>query len=60
MISDASEAMANAVIVLLISWLATRFVLGYGATDSAAITAMFFGLSFTRSWVLRRVFRGLA
>jgi len=57
---DAAEAFANAVVGLLVSWAATRFVLGYNATESAAITVMFFGLSFSRAWLLRRLFRGLS
>lgn len=57
---DFAESITNAVIGLLVSWAATRFVLGYSPSESAAITAMFFGLSFGRAWVLRRVFRRLA
>lgn len=58
--SDAAEAFANAIIGLMISWAATHWVLGYSPTASAGITAMFFGLSFTRSFILRRIFRSLA
>ena len=57
---DAAEALANAVIGLLVSWAATHFVLGYSAPASLAVTAMFFTLSFTRAWVLRVTFRRLA
>ncbi len=53
----ALEALCNATIGLLVSWAATFFVLGYSATGSLAVTAMFFALSFTRSYVLRLVFR---
>lgn len=56
---DATEAVANAAIGLIVSWAATFFVLGYSASGSVAVTAMFFWLSFTRSYVLRRVFRGM-
>jgi hypothetical protein len=56
----ALEALCNAAIGLLVSWAATFFVLGYSATGSLAVTAMFFALSFTRSYVLRLVFRRLA
>ena len=52
----ALEALANAAIGLLVSWAATFFVLGYSASGSAAVTAMFFGLSFARSYVLRLIF----
>ena len=57
---SALEALCNAAIGLLVSWAATTFVLGYTASQSAAITAMFFGLSFTRSWAIREIFRRLA
>lgn len=56
----ALEALCNATIGLLVSWAATFFVLGYSATGSLAVTAMFFTLSFTRSYVLRLAFRRLA
>lgn len=56
---DAVEALANAAIGLIVSWLATWLVLGYSAASSMGITAMFFGLSFTRSWILRAIFRRL-
>ena len=56
---DAVEALANAAIGLIVSWLATWLVLGYSAASSMGITAMFFGLSFTRSWILRAIFRML-
>lgn len=52
----AAEAFANATIGLLVSWAATFFVLGYSASGSAAVTAMFFGLSFARSYLLRLLF----
>lgn len=58
--SDATEALANALIGLMVSWAATWVVLGYGPAKSAAITAMFFALSFTRAFILRRLFRRLA
>lgn len=54
---DAAEALANAGVGLLVSWVATWAVLGYSPAQSAAITAMFFGLSFARSWGLRAAFR---
>ena len=57
---DAIEALCNAAIGLIVSWLATWLVLGYSAASSMGITAMFFGLSFTRSWILRAIFRRLA
>lgn len=56
---DAIEALCNAAIGLVVSWLATWLVLGYSAASSMGITAMFFGLSFTRAWIIRGIFRGL-
>ena len=57
---DAIESIANATIGLLVSWAATFWILGYTATGSIGVTLMFFGLSFTRSWVLRVLFRRIA
>ena len=58
--TDAAEALVNAIIGLLISWAATHWVLGYDPASSAAITGMFFGLSFTRAFVLQRIFGRLS
>ena len=55
---DIIEAFANAAVGLILSWLASVLVLGYTAAESVGVTAMFFALSFSRSWVLRRFFRG--
>ncbi|UFS64379.1 hypothetical protein LO749_09380 [Paracoccus denitrificans] len=57
MTMDAIEALANAAIGLLASWLVTWAVLGFSPAASAGITGMFFGLSMVRAFVLRRVFR---
>jgi hypothetical protein len=54
---SALEAVCNAAVGLVVSWCATFFVLGYSATGSAAVTAMFFGLSFARSWAIREAFK---
>lgn len=54
---DAIEALANAAVGLLVSWAATWFVLGYSPSGAVAVTAMFFVLSFARSWALRTIFR---
>ncbi len=48
-----TEALANAAIGLLVSWAATWFILGYSPAQSIMVTAMFFGLSFARSYALR-------
>ena len=60
--ADAVEAFANAAIGLVVSWAATFFLLPLwgltpSASQSAGITAMFFGLSFVRAWMLRILFR---
>lgn len=57
---DASEALANAIVGFLVSWLTTWVVLGFTPVQSAAITGLFFVLSFTRAFVIRRIFRSLA
>lgn len=54
---SALEALCNAAVGLVVSWAATFFILGYSASGSAAVTAMFFALSFTRSWLIREIFR---
>ena len=54
---DTIEALCNATIGMIVSWAATFFVLGYSATGSVAVTALFFALSFTRSWAIRAAFR---
>lgn len=54
---DALEAFANAGIGLVVSWAATWLVLGYGPAASIAVSAMFFWLSFARSWLIRAIFR---
>ena len=56
---DALEAFANASVGLVVSWSATWLVLGYSPASSAAVTGMFFGLSFTRAWIIRGIFRGI-
>lgn len=58
--SDATEAFANAIIGLLVSWTATWGVLGYSPAQSVAVTALFMGLSFARSWIIRKAFRRLS
>lgn len=57
---DAVEALTNASIGLMVSWAATYFILGYSASGSVGVTLMFFGLSFTRAWIIRAAFRRLA
>jgi hypothetical protein len=52
----ALESLANAAIGFAVSWAATWLVLGYSPAQGLAVTAMFFGLSFARSYVLRLVF----
>ena len=62
MTRSAIEAFTNAVIGLAVSWAVTFFALPLwgmepSVADAGAITAMYFLLSFARSWVLREVFR---
>lgn len=53
---SALEALCNAVVGLIASYAATFFILGYTASGSAAVTLMFFTLSFVRSWAIRAAF----
>ena len=56
--SDAEEAIKKAE-----AWFRSRpskEILGYSPAGSIGVTCMFAGLSFTRAYVLRRVFRRLA
>jgi len=57
---DVLEALSNAAIGFVISWAATFWILGYSAAGSILVTAMFFALSFSRSYILRRLFRRAA
>lgn len=57
---DFIEAISNAAVGFAVSAAATRLVLGYDLGQSIAITVMFFGLSFARSYLLRIIFRRLA
>lgn len=57
---SAIESLANAAIGLVVSWAATVWILGYQPTQAAGVTAMFFVLSFARSFVLRELFRRAA
>jgi hypothetical protein len=54
---DAIESLSNAGIGLVISWLATFYILGYSAAGSAGVTLLFFTLSFVRAYALRALFR---
>lgn len=54
---SAVESLLNAVVGLVVSWAATFLVLGYTAQGSVAVSAMFFGLSFVRAWIIREIFR---
>lgn len=57
---NAIEALCNAAIGLLVSWALTTFWLGFTASQSAGITAVFFFASFARAWVIRSLFARLA
>lgn len=59
---SALEALTNATIGLLVSWAVTYWALPlWGLTPSpveaGGITAMYFLISFARSWAIREVFR---
>jgi len=57
------EAFTNAAIGLVVSWLATFYLLPIffdinpTAAQSVGITVMFFALSFLRAWAIREAFR---
>ena len=57
MTHDLAEVLANAIVGLAVSWAATWAVLGFSPVQSVGVTAMFFALSTTRQFVLRRLFR---
>ena len=62
---DALEALTNATVGLLVSWGVTYLLLPlWGLTPtigaSLGITAMYFCISALRSFVVRRIFRGIA
>ena len=55
-----AEALANAFIGLIVSWLITWAVLGFTPAQSIGITLMFFATSTARSFAVREAFRRLA
>lgn len=55
----ALEALTNAAVGFIVSWLVTWLVLGYSPAQSVGVTLMFFVLSFGRAYVIRRIFRRL-
>ena len=62
---SALEALTNATVGLVVSWLLTLHALplwGYtpGPAAAASITAMYFVASFLRAWALRLVFKRFA
>ena len=57
---DLIEATTNAVIGLVVSWCVTFWLTGFTALQSAGFTALFFGISFARSYAVRKVFRWLS
>ena len=59
---SAAEALVNATVGLLVSYLVTLFLLPVwgltpSASASAGITATYFVVSFARAWVIREGFR---
>lgn len=57
---DALEALTNSALGLVVSLLLTWLWLGFTPVQSAGITAVFFGASTARSYVIRRLFRWLS
>lgn len=60
--ASAIEALCNAIIGLAVSWAITFYALPLwglqpSASASAGITAMYFVISFVRSWMIREAFR---
>ena len=55
-----AEAITNATLGLIVSWLITWAVLGFTPVQSIGITAMFFAVSTVRSFIVREAFRRLA
>lgn len=55
----AAEALANTIGGGLINWAVTWLLLGFTPAQSLGITALFFGISFARSYVLRHLFNAL-
>ena len=55
----AIEALANTVGGGIINWAVTWLLLGFTPAQSLGITALFFGISFARSYLLRRAFHWL-
>lgn len=58
---NALEAITNALVGLLISWAVTYYALPWwglepSAGQSAAITSLYFCVSFLRAWAIREVF----
>jgi hypothetical protein len=51
------ESLANAIIGLVVSWVATWLILGFPPAQAVAVTLMFFALSFVRAFALRELFR---
>lgn len=52
-----AEALTNAAIGLIVSWLITWAVLGFTPTQSVGITLMFFAVSTARAFAVREAFR---
>jgi hypothetical protein len=52
-----AEAITNATLGLIVSWLITWAVLGFTPVQSAGITLLFFAVSTVRSFIVREAFR---
>lgn len=52
-----AEAITNATLGLIVSWLITWAVLGFTPAQSAGITLLFFAVSTVRAFAVREIFR---
>lgn len=52
-----AEAITNATLGLIASWLITWAVLGFTPVQSAGITLLFFAVSTVRAFAVREIFR---
>jgi hypothetical protein len=55
-----AEAITNATLGLIVSWLITWAVLGFTPEQSVGITLLFFAVSTVRSFIVREAFRRFA
>ena len=54
---DAIEALMNATVGLVVSWVLSWAWFGFTPLQAAHVTAVFFLASFARAWIIRAAFR---